>query len=102
MLVPSGRYLQLRAPGGVSQRKADVDTRRSQSFDLQLGAVLLNGCLIEFACRFVVEPDQEFFKCLRVSTPRMAGGEAIQYEPCDDSPSIVALPRACWTGDNCR
>jgi hypothetical protein len=62
----------------------------------------LNGGFIEFAARVVAEPDQEFVESLRVRTPRVTRGDAIQYKRCDDSPSIIALSRSRFANDDCR
>ena len=71
-------------------RQPDVDAGGRQSFDLQLCPVLLNGGFVELAAGIVAEPDQELVQSLRVRTTRVTGGDAIQYQRCDDSPTIVA------------
>src|SRR6185369_8787773 len=72
-------------------RQADVNAGGCQAFDLQLRTVLLNGGFIEFAARVVAEPDQELVESLRVRTPRVTRGDAIQHQRGDDSPGIIAL-----------
>src|ERR1035441_10637820 len=74
-------------------RQADVNAGGSQSFGFQLRPVLLNSGFVELATRLVAEPDQEFVESLRVHTPRVARGEAIQDQRCDDSP-IIVVPSA--------
>ena len=83
-------------------RQADVNAGGRQAFDLQLRTVLLNGGFIELAFRVVAEPDQELVESLRVRTPRVTGGDAIQYKRCDDSPSIIALSPSRFANDDCR
>src|SRR6185369_5320900 len=83
-------------------RQADVNAGGRQAFDLQLRTVLLNGGLIELAFGVVAEPDQELVESLRVRTPRVTGGDAIQYKRRDDSPSIIALSPSRFANDDCR
>ena len=83
-------------------RQADVNAGGCQAFDLQLRTVLLNGGFIELAFRVVAEPDQELVESLRVRTPRVTGGDAIQYKRRDDSPSIIALSPSRFANDDCR
>ena len=80
---------------------ADVNAGGRQSLGLQLRAVLLNGGFVELAAGVVVEPDQKFVESLRVRAPRVTGGEAIQYQRCDNAPAIL-VPSAPLFTDNYR